>query len=102
MIVIAIVGILSAVAYPAYQDYVDKTYRVTTQGALVAFANAMERHYTEANSYCDAGSGGSDVCGDNGTLDTGVSTIFSPADAGATTYDFKINAVLDNSYTLLQ
>jgi type IV pilus assembly protein PilE len=43
MIVVAIVGILAAVAYPSYQDHVRKSRRAEAQSALMGLAAAMER-----------------------------------------------------------
>jgi type IV pilus assembly protein PilE len=51
MIVIAIVGIISAIAYPSYQDSVRKARRGDAQASLVEAANDMERFYTENNTY---------------------------------------------------
>lgn len=51
MIVIAIVGIISAIAYPSYQDSVRKARRGDAQAGLVEAANDMERFYTENNTY---------------------------------------------------
>ncbi|WP_329604933.1 type IV pilin protein [Spartinivicinus ruber] len=47
LIVVAIVGILAAVGYPSYQEYVRKSMRSDAQSALMQLANAMERFYTE-------------------------------------------------------
>lgn len=47
LIVIAIVGILAAVGYPSYQEYVMSARRADAQSALMQLANAMERRYTE-------------------------------------------------------
>ena len=88
MIVVAIIGIMAGIAYPAYQDSVIRSRRADAKGALMSFASAMERHFTENNSYCDAGgAGGADLCG-AGTNDTGSPTVFStvsPVD-GTTSY----------------
>ena len=46
MIVMAIVGILAAIAYPSYQEHVQKTRRGDCAGELALLANAMERHFT--------------------------------------------------------
>ena len=58
MIAVAIVGILAGIAYPSYQDSVRKSRRADAKGALLGFANAMERYFTENNSYLGAGAGG--------------------------------------------
>ena len=51
MIVVAIVAILAAIAYPSYQDSVRKTKRGDGKAAVVELANFMERVYTETNAY---------------------------------------------------
>lgn len=49
MIAVAIVGILTSVGYPSYQNYIRKAKRVEAQGALVSFATAMEQWRVENN-----------------------------------------------------
>ena len=46
MIVVAIIAILSAIAYPSYTRHVAKVNRVAAQGCLGEYANYMERFYT--------------------------------------------------------
>lgn len=104
MIVVLIAGILASVAYPSYINSVKKSRRSDATGALLGFANAMERRFTETNSYCDAGgAGGANSCGAAGTNDTGSPTIFSvqsPVDGGTKYYDLTINQVTASTYTL--
>ncbi len=104
MIVVAIIGIIAAVAFPSYRESVAKGNRSDAIAALIAFQGAMERHYTETNSYCDAAqSSGSNSCGDSSTKDTGKPDIFSdvvPIDGGDAYYNLTISAVTANSYTL--
>lgn len=103
MIVVAIIGILASIAYPSYQESIRKSRRADAKGALLGFANAMERHYTETNSYCDAGgTGGANSCG-GATNDTGSPSIFSiksPIDGNDKYYDLTIQAANANTYTL--
>ena len=54
LIALAIVAIISAVAYPAYTDQVQRSRRTDAKVALVAAAQAVERYYTEHNSYTGA------------------------------------------------
>ena len=44
MIVVAIIGILAAIAYPAYQDYVLRAKRGDAMNALAAIRIAQEQH----------------------------------------------------------
>ena len=46
MIVVAIIAILTAIAYPSYINYITKTHRVAAEGCLSEYANYMERYYT--------------------------------------------------------
>jgi type IV pilus assembly protein PilE len=54
MIVVAIVGILAAIALPAYQNYIIRTKRADATGALMAATNAMERYRANNFSYAGA------------------------------------------------
>lgn len=104
MIVVAIIGILAAVAYPSYTNSIITSRRSDATGALLGFANAMERRFTEVNSYCDlGGAGGANTCGVAGTNDTGTPSIFSaqsPIDGGTKYYNLTIFAVTASTYTL--
>jgi type IV pilus assembly protein PilE len=94
MVTVAIVGILAGIAYPGYQDSVMKSRRADAKGALLGLANAMERHFTETNSYLGAGTT---------DANTGSPTIFStisPVDGGTAYYNLTINAATASSYTL--
>lgn len=53
MIVVAIIGIIAAFAYPAYQDHVRKTRRSVAQADLMELAQWMERRYTANYTYLD-------------------------------------------------
>mgnify|MGYP003392402640 CR=1 FL=1 len=97
MIVVAIVGILAGIAYPSYQGSVMKSRRADAQGALLGFANAMERYFTEGNTYL--GAAGTDAT----PLDTGSPRIYSatsPVGGGTAYYNLTISAATASSYTL--
>lgn len=51
MITVAIIGILAAVAYPSYQQYVLRSARGEAASILMEVAGAMERHYTGRGCY---------------------------------------------------
>ncbi len=52
MIVVAIVAILAAVAFPAYQDSVAKSRRAEAAGALIEAAQRLEVFFTQNGRYC--------------------------------------------------
>jgi type IV pilus assembly protein PilE len=54
MVVVAIVGILAAIAYPSYQEQVRKTRRSAAAGCVVELAQFMERYYTTKMTYVGA------------------------------------------------
>lgn len=95
MIVVAIVGILAAIAYPSYQSSVEKSRRSDAMAALTAFSTAMERHYTDnGNSYLGAAVSGAD---------TGAPAIFpteAPLEGSTKFYDLTIADASRTTYEL--
>jgi type IV pilus assembly protein PilE len=94
MIVVAIIGILTIIAYPSYLNHLSTSRRADAKGALLGLANAMERHFTENNSYRKAA---------QNDTDTGSPAIFSatsPIDGKTAYYDLTIRLADDSSYTL--
>lgn len=54
MIVAVIVGIMAAVAFPAYKDYVDRAKRAEAKTLLMQVAARQERYYFDNNTYATA------------------------------------------------
>lgn len=55
MIVVAIIGILAAIAYPSYLDYVRKGNRTDARTALLQATQTLERCFTQFSAYNNAG-----------------------------------------------
>ncbi len=51
MIIVAIIGILAAIALPQYTDYVTRTRRTDGQSTLLRVAQELERCYTQFSAY---------------------------------------------------
>lgn len=84
MITVAIVGILAAIAYPSYTNYVKRGYRSEAIAQLNDAAARMERFYAQNNKY------------DVGTDLTKIGAI-----AASTTGKYSLTVTSDStSYTL--
>ena len=93
MIVVAIIGILAAIAYPSYQQHIIKTRRASATACLVELAQFMERYYTTRMSYT-----GATLPATSCRTDLGSYYVFSfPAAITATT--FSIQAAPQGSQT---
>lgn len=51
ILVIAVISILAGIAFPAYQDYVQRTRRAVAQSTLLEIVQAKERFHTANNTY---------------------------------------------------
>lgn len=60
MVVVAVLGIIVAIGYPAYTDQVRKSRRAEGMGELLELADKMERHYSDQSTY-DQTFGGLDM-----------------------------------------
>lgn len=54
MVVLVVIGILAAIAYPNYTEYVRRGKRAEAKAALMEGAQALERYYSTHGSYLDA------------------------------------------------
>lgn len=95
MITVAIIGILAAVAYPAYTEQVAKGRRADARVRLVAAQQWMERYYTERYSYASAGE-----TTENADFDAQTAFVTSPP-AGEGQPMYTLGVVVDGrTYTL--
>lgn len=88
MIVVAIIGILAAIAYPSYQEYVLRGNRSEGQALLNDAAARQERYFAQNNAYVTQANiarlGMRNTSGTTVTSDTGkyALTISSPNNSG--------------------
>lgn len=82
MIVVVIVGILAAVAYPSYRDYVARGKRNEAKAALLQIATNQERWYLNNNAYT-----------------TDLANVGVPAITGSGAYAIAINAADADDFT---
>jgi len=54
MIAVAVIGILSAIAYPSYTQYIVRVNRSAAQSFMFAVANKQEQYLLDARSYASS------------------------------------------------
>lgn len=86
MIVVVILGIIVAVAFPAYLDNIQQSRRGDATATLMETAHLLERCYTETNSYEKDSSG--DACVD------------FPVESDEGYYDIDSDSLDPSTYTL--
>lgn len=84
LVTIAIVAILSAVAYPSYLTHVQKTRRTEAQSELIELANRQEMYYLDHHVYAtdldsDLGMGADPLITENGYYSIKTSSAVSTA-----------------------
>ena len=91
MIVVAIVGILAAIAYPSYQNQLIKTRRADAKANLLELAQFMERNFTVTGRY-NQDAGGNAIAAPPWTE--------APQDSGTKFYDLSFQAIAASTFTL--
>lgn len=84
MIVVAIIGILAAIAYPSYQEYILRGNRSEGMALLNDVAARQERYFAQTNTYVTSQNdiGKLNLSGANSTTGKYALTISSPANSG--------------------
>jgi type IV pilus assembly protein PilE len=62
MITVAVIAILTALAYPAYTNYLIRGYLVDAPNGLNSFRAQMEQYFQDNRSYQQVGSGPASPC----------------------------------------
>ena len=90
MIVIAIIGILAAVGYPAYTNAVKKGNRADAIDSLMSLANRMEEYYMNNDTYVGAtiNAAGTGTVGSNQSSDD----LYTLSITSATAYAYTLTA----------
>ena len=91
MVVVAIIGIISAIAYPSYQNYTCDTFRSQAVADLKVCSLAIERYYSDGFTYV-----GAEVSGDASSLCSNV----SPADGAQVKFDVSLTSATATNYVL--
>lgn len=100
MITVVVIGILSAIAYPAYTEQIAKGRRADAQANLLAAQQWMERYYSENYRY-DQNSAGTAVTDSTqfparfsqSPLDTKQAPLYTIAVSGPTRDTFSLVAI---------
>ena len=95
MIVVAVVGILAAMAYPSYTEYVARGHRSDLKTQMAAAQQWLERHYSATYVY------GTAVAADTGNTGFQAQAFVRSPVQGATRYDLALTVANDGqAYTL--
>lgn len=95
MIVVVLIGVIAAIALPAYQNYAQKARRADAQKALLTLQLAQEKlrancsFYAQnigSNDVCGANSGATTVAGSTTSPDQYYSMTIVPGSASTSTY----------------
>lgn len=89
MIAVAVIGILAAIAYPAYTDYVRRSHRAEAKSLLLQDAQFLERNMTETNRYHE----------DSGNNPISLPFQNAPQD-GVASYTISANPLTATTFTL--
>ena len=112
MIVVAILGILTAIAVPAYMNYVSGAKKAEAKTNLQSLKLLIEQYYSENSKYCPAAScsGQSYAYAENdsgtitsNTIGNNYLTSFKPksaAGANVVLYDYNLAFSSNTAYTV--
>lgn len=85
MITVAIIGILAAIAYPSYTQYVLRANRADAKASLLQTAQFLERYFTINNTYAGADVPVPETVSPVGASGTNIKYNITPATVTTTT-----------------
>ena len=97
MIVMAIVAILSTIAYPAYKESVARSKRADAKAVLLETAQWMERQYTVSQSYAKLGDGTTLTLPYAEAPTTGANKAYTVSFAASSATGYTLQAVPKNT-----
>lgn len=86
MIVMVVIGVLAAIAMPAYQDYVLRSRLVEVINGMATVRAKMEQHYQDNRSY--------------NTVGTFIAPCADPANQTVGTFKLACTTLTDNAYVI--
>ncbi len=95
MIAMAVIGILTAIAWPSYQNYIIRSSRQAAQTELLQLANQQEKIYLNANSYAVSITGAY-----NGRADGGLGKATGRTDDGKYNLTITPNATPTQTFLI--
>jgi type IV pilus assembly protein PilE len=91
MIVVAIIGVITAIAIPSYQESVQKSRRAEARGQLLEVAQYLQRFYSQNDSFSTDRSGAATA------IPSALAMVPRTADAGNQAYDISFTTAAPGS-----